>query len=121
MTRFTAWRCILVLAAAGVVATFGRQEVRYTAVEASRHIGEKAIVTGRVDSLHQSVEGNISLNIEGKYPDQIFIAFIPAAAAAEFSDVGQYGNKTVAVSGKIELYRGTPQIVLSLPSQITLK
>ena len=38
------------------------------AVEAAKHVGETATVTGRVDGVQQSSKGNIFLNIGGKYP-----------------------------------------------------
>jgi DNA/RNA endonuclease YhcR with UshA esterase domain len=57
----------------------------------------------------------------GKNPNHAFTAFIPAAGAAQFSDVHQYQGRTVAVSGKITLYRGKPEIVVNSPSQINVK
>jgi DNA/RNA endonuclease YhcR with UshA esterase domain len=55
----------------------------------------------------------------GKYPNQAFTAFIPSANAAQFSNPQQYEGRTVAVSGKIALYKGKPEIVVTLPSQIS--
>jgi len=78
----------------------------YTAAEAAKHIGETASITDKVDGVHQSGKGNIFLNMGGKYPNQAFTAFIPAANASQFSEVQQYEGRTVAVSGKIALYRG---------------
>jgi len=54
------------------------------AVEAAKHVGETATVTGRVDGVHQSSKGNIFLNIGGKYPNQVFIAFVPSSSATQF-------------------------------------
>jgi DNA/RNA endonuclease YhcR with UshA esterase domain len=93
----------------------------YTAVEAARHVGETATVTDRVDGVHQSGKGNIFLNMSGKYPNQAFTAFIPSANAAQFSQPQQYEGRTVAVSGKITLYRGKPEIIVTSPSQIATK
>jgi hypothetical protein len=42
-----------------------------------------------------------------------FTAFIPSASAGQFSNPQQYEGKTVAVSGKITLYRGKPEIIES--------
>jgi hypothetical protein len=63
----------------------------------------------------------IFLNIGGKYPNQAFTAFIPSASAAQFSNPQQYEGRTVAVSGKIALYKGKPEIIVNSPSQISTK
>jgi hypothetical protein len=93
----------------------------YTAIEAAKHVGENAVVTDRVDGVHRSKNGNIFLNMGGKYPNQAFTAFIPAKSAGQFSDFQKYDRKTVAVSGKITLYRGKPEIVVTASSQVTAK
>jgi DNA/RNA endonuclease YhcR with UshA esterase domain len=93
----------------------------YTASEAAKHVGETATITDRVDGVHQSGKGNIFLNMGGKYPNQAFTAFIPSASAGEFSNPQQYDGKTVAVSGKLTLYRGKPEIIVTNVSQIILK
>src|SRR5437762_13585490 len=97
------------------------QSSNYTAVEAAKHVGETAMVTDRVDGVHQSSKGNIFLNMGGKYPNQAFTAFIPSASAAQFSQPQEYEGRTVAVSGKITLYRGKPEIIVNSPSQISPK
>jgi hypothetical protein len=47
----------------------------------------------------------------GKYPNQAFTTFIPSASAAQFSNPQQYEGKTVAVSGKITVYRGSRKLL----------
>lgn len=93
----------------------------YTAAKAARHVGETATITDRVDGVHQSGKGNIFLNMGGKYPNQAFTALIPAASAAQFPNAQQYEGGMVAVSGKITLYRGKPEIIVTLPSQVSTK
>ncbi len=51
--------------------------------------------------------------------NQAFTAFIPAASAAQFSQAQQYEGRIVAVSGKITLFKGKPEIIVKWPSQIT--
>src|SRR5947209_9326383 len=94
------------------------QTSNYTAVDAAKHVVEIATVTDRVDGVHQSGKGNIFLNMGGKYPNQAFTAFVPSSSAAQFSNPQQYEDKTVAVSGKITLYRGKPEIIVTNVSQI---
>jgi DNA/RNA endonuclease YhcR with UshA esterase domain len=74
-----------------------------------------------VDGFHQSGKGNIFLNMGGNYPNQTFTAFIPSASAAQFPNPHQYEGQTVAVSGKITLYHGKPEIIVNSPSQISTK
>jgi DNA/RNA endonuclease YhcR with UshA esterase domain len=92
-----------------------------TASEGARHVGEVATVTDQVTGIHQSGKGNIFLNMGGKYPNQAFTAYIPASSAGQFSDFQKYKGTMVAVSGKITLYRGKPEIIVTSPSQITTK
>jgi DNA/RNA endonuclease YhcR with UshA esterase domain len=106
-----------VMCAASIIA----QTSNYTAADAAKHVGETAAVTDRVDGVHQSGKGNIFLNMGGKYPNQAFTAFIPSSSAAQFSQPQQYEGRTVAVSGKITLYHGKPEIIVTSPSQISAK
>jgi DNA/RNA endonuclease YhcR with UshA esterase domain len=91
----------------------------YSPGEAAKHVGETATVKGRVDGFHQSGKGNMFLNIGGKYPNQAFTAFIPSSSAGQFSNAQQYEGRTVSVSGKITLYKGKPEIIVTSPAQIS--
>ena len=96
----------------------------YTALEAHEHVGETATITARVDGVHRSGKGNkgnILLNMGGTYPNQAFTAFIPGKSAGQFSDYQKYDGKTVAVSGKITLSRGKPEIVVTSQSQVSMR
>jgi DNA/RNA endonuclease YhcR with UshA esterase domain len=104
-----------VIGAASITA----QSSNYTAGEAAKHVGETATITDKVDGVHQSGKGNIFLNMGGNYPNQAFTAFIPSASAPQFSNPQQYEGRTVAVSGKITLYKGKPEIIVNSPSQIS--
>ena len=103
-----------VICAASVIA----QTSNYTAADAAKHVGETATITDRVDGVHQSGKGNIFLNMGGKYPNQAFTAFIPSSSAGQFSQPQQYEGKTVAVTGKIQLYKGKPEIIVNSPRRL---
>src|SRR5205809_5141899 len=105
------------MCAASVIA----QTPTYTAVEAAKHVGETATVTDKVDGVHQSGKGNIFLNMGGTYPNQAFTASITARSASKFRNPQQYEGRIVAVSGKITLYRGKPEIIVTSLSQISEK
>jgi DNA/RNA endonuclease YhcR with UshA esterase domain len=91
----------------------------FSAAEAAKHVGETATVSDKVDGVHQSGKGNIFLNMGGKYPNQAFTAFIPSSSSGQFSNPQQYEGKTVSVTGKIQLYKGKPEIIVNSPSQIS--
>jgi DNA/RNA endonuclease YhcR with UshA esterase domain len=114
---------ILIALFAGALAAsaIAQAPPNYTATEAAKHVGETATVTDKVDGVHQSGKGNIFLNMGGKYPNQAFTAFIPSSSAAQFPQPQQYEGRTVAVSGKIALYHGKPEIVVTSPTQISTK
>jgi DNA/RNA endonuclease YhcR with UshA esterase domain len=112
---------VALLAAAIAALAIAQTGPTYTPEEAAKHVGETATVTGKVDGFHQSGKGNIFLNMGGKYPNQAFTAFIPSSSAAQFPQPEQYEGRTVAVSGKITLYKGKPEIIVNSPSQVTAK
>ncbi len=93
----------------------------YTAAEAAKHVGETATVRDKVDEVHQSARGQIFLKMGGKDPNQGFTAFIPSAIASQFPRPQHYEGQTVAVSGKIILPKGKPEIIVTSPSQISAK
>jgi hypothetical protein len=93
----------------------------YAASEASKHVGEMATVMDTVHGVHQSSLGHIYLRMGGKHPNQAFTALIPPAIAGQFSQPQQYEGRTVAVSGKITLYRGKPEMTVDSPSQISTR
>jgi DNA/RNA endonuclease YhcR with UshA esterase domain len=73
----------------------------------------------QLNGFHQSGKANIFLNMGGTYPNQAFTAFIPSGSAAQFPHAEQYDGRIVAVSGKISLYKGKPEIIVTSPSQIS--
>ena len=93
----------------------------YTAAEAAKHINETATIKDRVDGFHQSAKGNMFLNMGGKYPNQVFTAFVPSKNAAEFRDAQRYEGKIISVTGKISLYKGKPEIVVNSASQLKIE
>jgi DNA/RNA endonuclease YhcR with UshA esterase domain len=112
---------LALVAVACAALTVAQAPPNYTPAEAAKHVGETATVTGNVDGFHQIGKGTIFLNMGGEYPNQAFTAFIPSGSAGQFSNPQQYEGRTVAVSGKIALYKGKPEIIVRSPSQISVK
>jgi hypothetical protein len=93
----------------------------YTAREAAQHVGETATITDKVDGVHQSGKGNTFLTMGGTYPNHAFTASITARSAWKFRNPQQYKGQTVSVSGKITIYHGKPEIIVTNVSQIISK
>ncbi len=90
----------------------------YPASEAKNHTGESATITDQVTGVHQSSSGHISLNMGGDHSKPLFTVFIPSPVASAFPTAKKYEDRKVHVKGKIMLYAGEPEIVISDPSQI---
>ena len=90
--------------------------------EAKEHVGENASVRGLVEQVSVSKKGHAFLNFGGRYPNQIFTGFVPAehvSAVGGEKYLHSLADKPVTITGKIELYKGRPEIVIWSPAQIT--
>ena len=86
--------------------------------EASAHTGETATIEGVVKGTPVTVNRTQFLDFGDTYPNQDFSAVIWAPDAAQFKSVSNYNGKRVAVTGKITLYRGKPEMVLTSADQL---
>ena len=94
----------------------------YTPAQAAAHVGEVATVAGPVSQTRvEDDTGEGFILMGGRYPKHVFHGFIPKEARGRFGDLGRYEGKSVAISGKIEVYNGRPEIVLSNPTQIKVQ
>jgi hypothetical protein len=93
--------------------------------EAAKHVGEDATVCGMVASakyVSQSKGGPTFLDFGKPYPNSIFVALILGSDRAKFgTPEKELQGKQVCVSGKIRLYDGKPEIILTDPKQLTGK
>lgn len=113
MKLFTVVLCAFALTASG------QQKAAYTDIEAGKHAGEEATVTGKVVSI--TSKGTTYLNFGDRFPNQTFSAVLFTRNEANVGDVKQYEGKQVSVTGKIELSKDQkPQIVLTSSDQIRL-
>ena len=86
--------------------------------EAACHVGQTLTVEGTVASVYVTRSGTIFLNFGATYPNQSFTAVIFRSAAGQFPDPRQWEGKRVRVTGKVQLYRDRPEIVLAASSQL---
>jgi hypothetical protein len=96
-----------------------------SAREAARHIGELATVCGTVASARYAARSRgqpTFLNFDQPYPNQLFTVVIWGDARRAFPEPPEraYEGKRICVSGRIESYRGLPQIVVQSPSAIRI-
>ena len=96
-----------------------------SALEAANHIGQYAEVCGQVASTHfayRSRGAPTFINLDRPYPPQVFTALIWAEDRSRFGvPEERYANKQICVSGVIQSYRGTPEIILRSPAQVQVK
>ena len=92
--------------------------------QAKDHIGETATVCGRVaDARYQETGSHVTfLNFDNPYPNHTFTGFIPADSRSKFDAPEEtYKEKNICLTGKIQNYRGKPEIVLTEPQQIRMQ
>jgi len=111
--------CSLIAACSGIHG----QGKTLNAKEAKDHIGEQATVCGKVASTRYAAATRgrpTFLNLDKPYPNPIFTVLIWGENQAKFGAPEEtYRNRTICVTGKIAEYRGTPEIIISDPAQLT--
>ncbi len=94
--------------------------------DAINHIGQQATVCGTVASTHfasRSKKQPTFINLSRPYPNQIFTVVIWGLDRGRFSSAPEayYSGKSICVRGQITQYKGTPEIIVKDPSQISVK
>jgi hypothetical protein len=85
--------------------------------EAAVHAGETATVVGVLSSVHKDSKNNVYLDMGGLYPDNAFSAILYPHGANP-PDFSTLVGKTLAVTGKIKMYHGKPEIVIDSSDQV---
>ena len=101
-----------------VTSSLATDERSIDAKDAAQHVGETVVVSGTVVEVHDFKGGSIVLNFGAKYPNQIFVVFIPKNLVDVTGDMHQYVGKEMVVEGKIEMYKGKPEIKLEDAGQL---
>ena len=92
---------------------------RIPAAAATNYLNQEVIVTDRVAQV--TIRPTIVfLNLNQKYPDSPLTCVIKGSDTNNFSDLRNYQNKEVEVSGRITDYQGKPEIVLAATNQIKI-
>ncbi|MFA6554673.1 MAG: hypothetical protein WCS89_04185 [Candidatus Paceibacterota bacterium] len=91
------------------------QEYDYT--EAMDHIGEKAVVKGKVVKVFTSKSNTTFLDFCPEFNNCSFSAVIFASDLKKFKDVKSY-EREVKITGLIKSYNGKAEIILDGPEQV---
>jgi hypothetical protein len=113
-----------VLRAAAPVPSFPSAK-RIAAAEAGQYAGHEAMVCGLVASARYAsrTRGQPTfLDFGGVYPQEVFTAVIWGSERPKFKEAPEqvYYRKHACVTGKVQLYRGKPEIVVRDPAQLAL-
>ena len=109
------------LLAAGVA---NAQAVRtIPATEAAKHIGDSVTICDKVDGarwLENAKNAPTFLNVAGAFPNQAFTIVIWEDVRKQFAYKPEEKllDKKVCVTGRLEEYKGKPQIVLHQAAQL---
>lgn len=108
---------ILVLALAFfALATISYSQDTVQSKEAKDFIGETRVVKGPVAGVFVSNKGTVLINFDEDHPNSTFVAVIYKDAAVTYDNIKK--GSILIITGKIEDYKGKPQIILTEQSQI---
>src|SRR5467141_3874027 len=89
---------------------------------AASHVGEYATVEGVVAKVFTSKGGNTFLNVGATYPNQTFTGWIPPASPVNKSPIlSGLEGKHVKITGRIEMYKGKPEIRINAASELEIE
>jgi DNA/RNA endonuclease YhcR with UshA esterase domain len=88
-------------------------------VEAQSYIGKVVTVVGMIAGLHKT-DNIIYLNIDAKYPDNIFTAVIFMDDFDEFKNIDSFLGKKVEITGIVKEYNNKAEIILNTDTQLTV-
>ena len=94
--------------------------------EASKHVGDSLTVCGEIFTARYLDGSNMKptlLNMGAAYPDNpiTIVIFDDVRTKFNFKPEEKWIHKDICVTGKIELYKGKPEIVIHDPAQIKEK
>jgi DNA/RNA endonuclease YhcR with UshA esterase domain len=90
--------------------------------DASKHLGEIVTVEGTVTEVNHPKSGKvIHINMGGHYPNNPYTGTIFARDFDKFPDVDSLTGKTVAITGRLQEYKGELETIVNDPAQIRNK
>jgi DNA/RNA endonuclease YhcR with UshA esterase domain len=111
--------CLLALSTGTVISANGPL---IDSAQALNYLNQDVVVSGLVTNIFVSKRGNAFINFGDKYPNQTFTGWIPAGTPlASDASLQLFHGKNVKIFGRVELYRGKPEIRITSKDQITLE
>lgn len=101
------------------VFTEGASLKKISAKEIKQHIGDSLNVTGYVAEVYLS-DKVAYLNMESKFPKNIFSCTIFSSKFYEFGDLSAFKGKNIEVTGKVTTFKNKIQIILNSKDQIKI-
>jgi DNA/RNA endonuclease YhcR with UshA esterase domain len=90
--------------------------------DAPKHIGEIVTVEGTVNEVHTDARsGATFINMGGSFPNQAFTGVIFKDDAGKFPNVHSLTAGVVAITGRMQEYKGRAEIILNDPAQLKEK
>ena len=90
--------------------------------EARNHVGEVVTVEGLAAEVHHAASGKVTfIDMGARYPNNPFAGVIFSGDASKFPNVDNLEGKTIDVTGKVQLYRNAPEIILNDVAQIKIR
>ncbi len=126
MKAFGSLLAAAVLWAGAVGAEEAAKPATLTTAEAAKHIGETQTVCGLVADaryIEKSGKKPTFLNFDQPFPNHTFTVVIMGEHRAKFTEAPEkaFKGKTICVTGKITENRKKPEILVTDPTQITVK
>lgn len=94
-----------------------------TPTEALTMDGKNGTIEGVVSDVNITERGHAFINMGGVYPNHTFTAYVPAVIVPILGKEYIEGlrGKDIAVTGKIKIYKGKPEIVFNKKDQVVVK
>lgn len=93
--------------------------------EVGRHIGDSVTVCGKVSDLRYfetSKNQPTFLNIGDRFPRQLLTVVIWGTVRSQFKEkIEDLKDKHICITGRIQLYKEKPEIVIGDPAQISVQ
>jgi DNA/RNA endonuclease YhcR with UshA esterase domain len=122
MSLFSRYLVFLIISQTILAIATAQTATVIPANEAAAHVNEWATVEGVVAKVFTSKSGNTFLNIGATYPNQTFTGWIlPASPVNKSPVLSGIERKRVKITGRIELYKGKPEIRINAASQLEVK
>ncbi len=116
-------RYLLSLLLCVVLTTAASAQITIKAEDIGKHVGDSVKICSKVFSARYFEHAKNSptlLNIGAAFPNQLFTVVIWSEVRKQFETVPEefFLNKTVCVTGRVELFKDKPQLVLYSKEQI---